>query len=126
MTRYYRNTGAPFTSELGVHVKTGQVFEPTDLDLARRSYKLSPVEENQTTPIQEDEGWSFPGFASAQAEQLAEYKELDSRAFTGREGTGADGKYTIQDVREVVRQEEEFDKNTAKVQESLEGDASEE
>lgn len=40
---YYRNVGAPFTSEFGYDVGKGDILLPTDADLARRWYKLRAV-----------------------------------------------------------------------------------
>lgn len=121
MGRFYRNTGAPFTSEVGQKVRTGQVFEPTDMDLAQRGFKLQETEDAVGT-VDPEAGWTFPGFASSQAEQLAEHRELELRAFHGMEGSGQDGKFTLSDVREAVNFEEQIDAQTEQVQAELDAD----
>lgn len=46
----YRNIGAPFVSSTGERVAKGALYQPTPLDLRRRSQKLRPLDPNTPPP----------------------------------------------------------------------------
>lgn len=116
--REYINTGAAFRAADGSRIGKGQRFVPTPEELARRRYKLRPVDGGQVEPTaraaegepitdpnappaQRFEGFERTRFASPRAHEVALELGLSDMTFEGAVGS-SDGAFTADDVRELV------------------------
>lgn len=107
----WRNAGAPFTTEDGRVVGTGDVFEAPALSrtVRMRRKKLHPVAPRTPETVGEapdDPEARFPGvdFASDVAYELARDEGLAASDFEGREGTGQEGAFKKADVTELLEE----------------------